>query len=170
MPPTRHILIAGVGNVLLSDDGVGIHAVRELQKQPIPGVTVADIGTAILHGISFLETAWRVLVIDAAKGGQPPGTIYLFDADEPAVLPPTSSVHAMGLREAMRLLPVGVPRPRLAVLGVEPESLAYGMELSRSVQAVLEQVVRLARDTVRSWQNELAVAQSPVADAAFVPV
>jgi hydrogenase maturation protease len=75
--PTR-VLIAGVGNVLLSDDGVGVHAVRELQKNPMPGVTVAEIGTAIFHGLHFLENAEHVLVIDATKGGKPPGTVYVF--------------------------------------------------------------------------------------------
>ena len=49
------ILLAGVGNLLMSDDGVGVHALTELQKDPIPGVTMIDIGTAILHGLSFRE-------------------------------------------------------------------------------------------------------------------
>ena len=156
MPSTCHILIAGVGNVLLSDDGIGVHAVRELQKDPIPGVMTVDIGTAILHGLGFLESAERVLVIDAAKGGQPPGTIYSFEPGEPSALPPTASLHAMGLREATRFLLTGRSAPRFTVLGVEPESLEYGMNLSAVVQAVLPRVVSLARETVTGWVREYA--------------
>jgi len=148
------ILIAGVGNELLSDDGVGVHAVRKLQEQPIPGVVMADIGTAILHGLHFLESAERVLVIDAAKGGQPPGTIYLFEATESAGAKSVISIHSMGLREAARFLMAGEPAPSITVLGVEPQTMDYGMDLSAPVQAVLPQVVELARETVAGWMRD----------------
>ncbi len=154
MCDARQILIAGVGNLLFSDDGIGVHAVHELQKQPIPGVSIVDIGTAILHGLNFLESASRALVIDAAKGGQPPGTIYLFDVADGAGVKPVASIHALGLREAVRLLPPGKSPPPITVLGVEPALLGYGMELSAPVQAALPRVVSLARETVARWLRE----------------
>ena len=147
------ILIVGVGNVLLSDDGVGVHAVRELQRQPILGATMVEIGTAILHGLSFLESAARVLVIDAARGGQPPGTIYLFDTGEAGAPHPGASLHALGLREAARLLLPKESCPAITVLGVEPVSLEYGTELSSPVRAALPRVVALARETVAAWRG-----------------
>jgi hydrogenase maturation protease len=151
MPNPCNILIAGVGNELLTDDGVGIHAVRVLQQQAIDGVTAADLGTAVLHGLHFLESAERVLVIDAARGGQPPGTIYLFEAAEPAETKAIASVHAMGLIEAGRLLLLGKPVPPITVIGVEPASLAYGMTLSGAVQDAFPRVVSLARKIVAGW-------------------
>jgi hydrogenase maturation protease len=153
MSRSPRILIAGLGNELLSDDGGGIHAARELEQPPLPGVTVADIGTAILHGLQFLEAADLALVIDAAKGGQPPGTIYLFDTVENAQAEAVSSIHAMSLREAARLLMAGKPIPRITVLGVEPESLTYGMTLSAPVRAALPRVISLARETIARWQS-----------------
>ena len=155
------ILIAGVGNELLSDDGIGVHAVRKLQEQPIPGVVMADIGTAILHGLHFLESAERVLVIDAAKGGQPPGTIYLFDSAQRTELKAPASIHALGLREAAGFLMSGGTPPKFTVLGVEPGSMDYGMNLSVSVQAALPRVIALARQTVAGWREaELAQAKT----------
>ncbi len=147
------ILIAGVGNELLSDDGIGVHAVRKLQEQPIPGVVMADIGTAILHGLHFLESAERVLVIDAAKGGQPPGTIYLFEATENknTETKAMTSIHSMGLREAARFLMAGKPAVPITVLGVEPETLDYGMDLSGPLNAAMPRVLALARETVAGW-------------------
>ena len=153
MPHTPRILIAGLGNELLSDDGLGIHAIRELQKHPVAGVTMVDIGTAILHGLPFLEAADQVLVIDAAKGGRPPGTVYLFEAAENAGTGPMTSIHSMGLREAARFLMAGKLVPPITVLGVEPESLGYGMSLSAPVLAALPGVVSLARETVARWQR-----------------
>ena len=167
MPPSPRLLIAGLGNELLSDDGVGVHALRELEQRPMPGVTTADVGTAVLHGLHFLETADRVLVIDAAKGGQPPGTVYLFDAAENAEARAVASVHAMGLREAARLLMTDRPAPRITVIGVEPETLAYGMSLSAPVRAALPGVVALARETVAGWQTpaEPATRTAPPASS-----
>jgi hydrogenase maturation protease len=150
--PAPRILIAGVGNELLSDDGVGIYAVRALQEDPLPGVTLAEIGTAVLHGLDFLDGADRVLVIDAARGGRPPGTLYLFEAADNSGAEALTSVHAMGLREAARLL-YGKPVPPITILGVEPESLAYGMGLSHTVQAALPRAVSLARKTVAAWRQ-----------------
>ena len=147
----RQILVAGVGNLLLSDDGVGVQALHELQQQPLPGVTMADIGTAVLHGLHFLETANRVLVIDAARGGQPPGTIYCFDANPGHQFEAKLSLHAMGLLEACRvLLPQKKDLP-FTVIGVEPATLDYGLELSRPVQLALPRVVALARTTLTQW-------------------
>jgi len=154
MSATHRILIAGVGNELLADDGVGIHAVRELQKDPIPGVSFAEIGTAILHGLHFLESADRVLVIDAARGGRPPGSIYLFAAGEGVNGSPVHSIHALGLREAAAFL-MTEQAPAITVLGVEPESLHYCLTLSEAVQAALPRVVALARETVATWIREV---------------
>jgi hydrogenase maturation protease len=148
------VLIAGVGNELLSDDGVGIHVLRELQREPIPGVTMIEIGTDILHGLDYLESADRVLVIDAAKGGQPPGTIYLFETAVHEKTKAVTSIHAMGLREAASLLLSGRRLPSITVLGVEPQTLEYGMELSCPVQAALAQVTSLVRQTVLGWRQE----------------
>jgi hydrogenase maturation protease len=159
MSGSSPILIVGVGNALLSDDGVGVHAVRELQREPLPGVTTVEVGTAILHGLSFLESAARVLVIDAAHGGQSPGTIYLFDAGDPPARHPGSSLHALGLREAARLLLPKGSAPAITVLGVEPSSLDYGAELSTPVKRALPRVVALARETVAGWlQPKIAAA------------
>lgn len=144
------LFIVGVGNLLMSDDGVGVHAVVELQKIPIPGVTVIEIGTAILHGVSLLESATRVLVIDAARGGQPPGTVYQFEPGEPDRLPAAVSLHTLGLREAIQFLSCSPP-PSVSVIGVEPQTIAYGLELSPVVGAALGPVIALARRTAVAW-------------------
>ena len=159
-PLRPRLLVVGVGNLLRGDDGVGVHAIQALQKDPIPGVAMVEIGTAILHGLSFVEAADRVLVVDAAKASQAPGTIYLFDATEATETKAVSSIHALGLREAMRFLSRAEPPP-VTVIGVEPLALDYRMELSAPVQAALPQVVALARETLSDWMREAALTTAP---------
>jgi len=154
MNSTSPFLIAGIGNWLLTDDGVGIHAVRELEQQPIPGVWMVDFGTAILHALAHLESAERVLLIDAVKGGRPPGTIYFFEATGNRETSAPFSIHSLGWREALRFLSPGKTPPAITVLGVEPASLAYGIELSPTVRAVLPELLSLARKTVSEWLAE----------------
>lgn len=147
------IVIAGVGNLLMRDDGVGIHAVRALESNPPPGVRVLDVGTAILHAFPLLEDAKRVLVIDAVRAGSPPGSIYVLDAADTELRSSASSIHSWGLLEALKLMSRG-PGPEIHVLGVEPAEVGYSMELSPIVQAVLKDLTNTARRIVAGWQKE----------------
>jgi hydrogenase maturation protease len=163
------ILIAGVGNELLTDDGVGVHAIRELEHDLPMGVEAVAIGTDVLRGLPFLESAERVLLIDAAHGGQPPGTIYVFDATDAVATGTMHSLHSMGLREALKRLAPNCVAPPITVMGVEPASLDYGLSLSPLVQAALPQVVALARKTVLTWLCAAALAADAPAQSELIP-
>lgn len=144
------ILIAGLGNSLLKDDGVGVHAVQALSKRRMPrGVVAAEIGTAILDGLHLLERADKVLAIDAMQAGGRPGDIYAFaldDVDNPPVKP---SLHDFGLRGVFEFLPGR--RPEVLVLGVEPAEIGVGLELTPEVAASLPRVVHEALRIVDRW-------------------
>jgi hydrogenase maturation protease len=147
MPDEIDILVLGLGNLLCSDDGVGVQAVRRLQADPPPGVVLVEAGTAVLHAVHFVERARRVLVIDAMSGGGPPGTLYGIALADTARQDWQSSMHSLGLRHALAALaPDRVPPP-IHVLGVEPQNLDYGMELSAPVAAALPRIQEL----VRAW-------------------
>ena len=71
------VLVLGLGNILLRDEGAGVHAAQELQKQSLPGnVEVIDGGTAGLEILLSQQCPYKLLVIDATKAGNEPGTIY----------------------------------------------------------------------------------------------
>jgi hydrogenase maturation protease len=144
------VLIAGVGNLLMRDDGVGVHAVRELLRDPPPGVSVLDAGTAILSALPFFENASRVLVIDAVRAGGRPGSIYLFNSRDADAEGRPASLHSVGPLDAVRHLGRGTA-PDITVLGVEPAIVDYGTELSGTVKAALADVVETARRTVSEW-------------------
>ena len=154
MRVSEHIVILGVGNLLMSDDGIGPHAAQALALCPPPGVCVADVGTDFLSALSFLETARRVLVIDAVRAGGAPGTIYRLTESDMARQPTGSAPsHSLNLLEARRLLSPDSPPIEISILGVEPAVIDYGMELSPAVAAALPQVLKMARDTAARWQD-----------------
>jgi hydrogenase maturation protease len=146
----ENIVVMGIGNLLCADDGIGIHAVRELSDRGLPAKTV-DAGTAILHALPFAEEATHLLVIDAVQGGGPPGSLYELDGYTMASASGQQSLHAMGLKQAMKLSPSERRPDIFKVLGVEPASVEYGMELSDPVGATLPEVVERASRVVAGW-------------------
>ncbi len=134
--------IVGLGNVLLMDDGVGVHAIRMLSGQAPEGIVLAEVGTALLDALELFESVDVVVAIDAVAAGGSPGSIYCFDVND-AEVPKHVSLHELGIAAALRLLPTK-SRPRVLILGVEPAVIDYGMQLSPAVGAVLGQVTRTA--------------------------
>ena len=148
------MVILGMGNLLMSDDGIGSHAAQALAPRPPAGVCVADVGTDFLSALSFLESARRVLVIDAVRAGGAPGTIYQLTASDIARQPTGSTPsHSLNLLEARRLLSPNSPPIEISILGVEPAVIDYGMELSPSVAAALPRVLEMTRNTAARWQD-----------------
>lgn len=155
MIPTRSILVAGVGNLLMTDDGLGCHLAAALKECVPPGVHVVDVGTSVIHLLDELEKADCVLFLDAFFGGGVPGSMYLVDARELLVPRTHASLHDVGIASALRELePCHMQKP-LLLFGVEPERVDYGMELSPTLHhgfpVILETVqgilARLAKGT-----------------------
>jgi hydrogenase maturation protease len=154
MSTTPSIVIMGIGNWLRSDDGVGVHAAQALAQDPPPGAQVVDAGTDALSALSFLAGAARVLLIDAIRAGGRPGAIRRFAESELVPSPGGTAAHAVSLLACRHLLPPGARWPDFLILGVEPASLAYGLELSPAVAAALPDVARLSREIVAAWYAE----------------
>jgi hydrogenase maturation protease len=148
------IVIMGVGNWLLSDDGVGIHAAHSLAQDPPSGVVVVDAGTDALSALPYFEQADRMLIIDAVRAGGSPGTIWLLTESELSAQTGIGTIHAVNLLVSRHLLSPGAVWPMIRIIGVEPGSLDYGMELTPAVAAALPRVTRLSRDLVEAWKKE----------------
>ena len=149
------ILIAGLGNILLRDDGVGVHAVQEFQKNhsPLPGVLAVEVGTAVLDALHLFEWADRILAIDAMHAGGSAGTLYSARVSDIEDHSPQASLHELSLLGALGFLSNG-ERPEIAILGVEPKIIDYGIDLSPEVEAALPAVIRSVREIVNYWRGE----------------
>ena len=140
------VLIVGIGNLLLSDEGVGVHAVRSLTEQELPaGIELLDGGTSGADLVDHLEGRTKVIVIDAASGDGPPGTVYRCKAHELIEQQGGLSLHEFGLADSLHMaMQLGCAPQDVIVLGVQPASLAPGLELSPEVAKVLPGVLKLA--------------------------
>jgi len=142
--PAR-IRIIGLGNTCGGDDAVGVLAARRLGGLVAGRAEVVEAEMAGLELLELMEGADMVILIDAARTGQPAGTIHRLDASTTPVAAPlfAHSTHALNAVEALELArALGRLPDRVLVYGIEVEELSAGRSLSPTVGAALEQVVR----------------------------
>jgi hydrogenase maturation protease len=139
----KKILILGIGNLLLRDEGVGVHAVRELEGRKLPShVEVIDGGTSLMELLPIIQEAERIIVIDALRGGGEPGTLYrVFPDDLMAETERPLSLHQVGLLEVLGMARQLGGDPQVVIIGVEPKEISWGMELTPEVGAKLPRVI-----------------------------
>jgi hydrogenase maturation protease len=146
-----NILVLGVGNLLLQDEGAGVRALEEFEsKYQVPeGVELLDGGTSGLELLYHIEGRDCLIIIDVVKSGQPVGTVVRMEAEEvPAVFRQKISPHQLGISDllATAQLTLGMPT-KLVLLGIEPKSIETGLEMSAEVRQGLGELVdRLARE------------------------
>lgn len=151
-------LILGVGNLLLSDDGVGVHAIQQLQAEyTLPAeVQVVDGGTCGLDLLQFLEGIDHLVIVDAAHLGKPPGTIARMEGDQvPAYLALKTSPHEIGLPELMFTAKlIDIYPQHVVVLGVQPESIETAVGLTPAVAARLDELVTMLAEEVGAVREQ----------------
>ncbi|MDY6952982.1 MAG: HyaD/HybD family hydrogenase maturation endopeptidase [Thermodesulfobacteriota bacterium] len=146
-------MILGVGNVLLSDEGVGVHVANRLMEMEMPpGVEVIEGGTHGFRLMNIVTEADRLVVVDAVKGGASPGSIYRFDIKDAPSYPSAfkTSVHQIGILEVIHLSELVGRIPETTIIGVEPKSLAMGLELSSEVAEKLPKVIEMVLKEVET--------------------
>ncbi len=146
-----HILIAGLGNLLLQDDGVGVHAINALKKDVPQGTCVVEVGTAVLDALHLFEWADIIIAVDAMRAGGAPGTVYQFGLEDVQKRSGDASLHELNLVAAFRFLKEE-HRPLITIIGVEPEIIDYGMELSPIVAQALPTVTHRIQELVAGYR------------------
>ena len=147
------VIVCGIGNTLLQDEGVGVHLVRELKKLPLPAsVELIEAGTMLLDYLFELREARQVILIDAMKADGPPGSVYLLDAEEllQNEVDHPLSLHQVGAVEILRIMALESNPPPCLVIGVEPASLEWGLDLSDALQAKVPEMLRVVQEQIRS--------------------
>jgi hydrogenase maturation protease len=140
---SNKVVVIGIGNLILRDEGIGVHAVRELEKLALPPeAEVIDGGTATIELLPVIRAAERIIVIDALKGGGSPGTIYRLSPEDLMVdAERLLSLHQVGLLEVLGMARQLGGAPEVIIIGVEPKEITWGMELTPEVAARLPQVI-----------------------------
>ena len=153
--PALRVLVLGIGNILLSDEGVGVHVINRFQETfTIPdGVEVIDGGTMGLDLVPYFEGKTHVIVVDAmCADGQAPGTIRRFSgSDVMTMLGERISPHQIGLSDLLACTAVGSQLPEhIVLLGIVPESLDTGLEMTATIQPKVDVLVGLLRDELEA--------------------
>jgi hydrogenase maturation protease len=156
-PATYSVLVLGLGNTLLADDGVGVHVAWQLASDAgtPPWLRARDGGTLGFRLLDLVREADAVLIVDAAQFGAPAGTIRLFDRDElmeHVGRSGRSSAHQAGLADLLTLARLdGLAPKHLALLGIQPQIVDWGEILSPPVASAVSAARALAVRTGLEW-------------------
>ena len=140
-------LILGVGNLLLGDEGIGVLAAQRLAKTNLAAkADIVDGGTGGFHLLSLLQDYARVILIDAAADGRPPGTITRLRPRFASDFPRSLSAHDIGLRDLVETAALLGDLPRIDLITVSIEKVqSLGLEVSEPVSAALARIEELVR-------------------------
>ena len=141
-------LILGVGNLLLKDEGVGIHVIHALEKENLPpDVSLIDGGTGGLHLVNWLRGYDRIIMIDATLDNNPSGTIRLIQPRYASDFPPLMSSHEIGLRDMIAAMCLTDDLPEILLIVISAADInEVGTELSAELQAVVPEIVRVVKE------------------------
>jgi len=137
MTNDKEILILGVGNILMKDEGIGVHVVKRMREMALPdNVEILDGGTAGLDLVEYIENRRKLIVIDAVKTGDRPGTIYrLTEANLKAKPKAIMSFHEIDFLDALYVSEIMKNRPEeIIMIGIEPKDMSMGMDLSPEIE------------------------------------
>ena len=155
-------LVIGVGNLLMSDEGVGIHVVRELvSRYAIPEeVQVLDGGTLGMDLLYYLEGVDQVLIIDAVETGEAPGTIIRLEGnDVPAFLSVKMSPHEIGIPDMLAAAKLKDIFPKsLILIGIQPEKIEISTELTETIQNSIDALLNFTIEQLEAWGHTVSAS------------
>jgi hydrogenase maturation protease len=140
------VLVMAVGNILRRDDGFAAAVLEELERRNLSAsVELFDAGTSAIDLMDIFAGRRKLIVIDAVRGGQDPGTLFRFSPEEvESGALPMNSLHQVGLLETLKIGELVDCRPQEAVVvGVQPARTDLGIGLSPEVRSAVDKAVEL---------------------------
>ncbi len=147
---SQSILILGVGNYLMGDEGVGVHLIQQMAEKTLPeGIDILDGGTGGFLLLNCFEAYKTVVFVDATMDGQPAGTISLIRPKFAADFPTALSVHDVGLKDMIEAVYLTESKPdihlfTISVEGVTPMTVALTPDVEAAIPKAIEQILTLA--------------------------
>jgi hydrogenase maturation protease len=152
----RPTLVLGTGNLLMGDEGVGIHAIRLLRTEPLPDtIRLLDGGTGGFHLLSLFQEHDPIIMIDAMMDGKDAGTVTLLHPRFASDFPRTLSAHDIGLRDLLESAALLGPLPRLHLItvsigSIKPMTMELSAPVARALPAVVQAVLQLCHARQRT--------------------
>jgi hydrogenase maturation protease len=159
-------LILGVGNLLMSDEGVGVHVIQKLvaDYQLPEQVQILDGGTLGMDLLYYLEGVENLLLIDAVQAHKEPGALIRLEGDDvPAFLSIKISPHQLGVPDMLAAAKLkGIYPPRIVLWGVQPERLELGLDLSPKVESKVDTIIENILVQLQAWGHSLTSKKVPM--------
>ena len=142
------VVVLGVGNILLGDEGIGVHVAHALEEMPSPASPALEVidGGTLPDIVTSLGEVDKLIIVDAVKGGDEPGTIYRFRPEEisPEDNEVFTSLHQINLLEELWLVERFGQKPKeVVIIGVEPEDIKLELELSVKLQQRIPRIIEV---------------------------
>ena len=157
------ISVLGLGNILLSDEGFGVRAIHAIKSRYVfsPDIDVIDGGTMGLDLLPLFQTQDRILIIDAVDFKKAPGHMGIIEGNDiPSVLNAKLSVHHIGLSDLLFTAKLSrTTPPEVCLVGIQPKSLAIGLEMTKEIRDSLDAVISLAIEKLQQWNVQVSVQQ-----------
>jgi len=153
------VIIIGIGNILLMDEGIGIHVINELEKHKLPdNVDIYDGGTGGFKLIDLMREAKRVIFIDAVEAGKTPGTITTFKYKDVRSIYPKKkySLHDTNLLEVIKMAELLEVPIEIEIVGIQPKTINYSTTLSKELRDAMPDII----NTVLSRIEEVCSVSS----------
>lgn len=154
-PDSEPILVLGIGNLVLNDEGIGIHIVHTLSQMEMPrGVDVLDGGTGGLALLETLQSYPRIILVDAALNNRPVGTIRRLSPRYSRDYPPLLSAHEIGLKEMIDAMLLLGEAPQIELLTVSVRNChSLGMHLSPEIRRAIPQILQLVFEIIKDLRH-----------------
>jgi hydrogenase maturation protease len=159
--PPLNVLILGVGNLLMKDDGFGVHVINELRKYPFPPiVTLIEAGIVSHQLIPEFHAADFLIFVDAVEAGDTPGSIFRFRPEDMRFMTNIkASLHDMSLIDVLDMTALTGNRPDTIIIAVQPKDVkSVSMDLNDEIRAVIPRVIELIFEELRSRGIEMPTA------------
>ncbi len=144
MQKDPHILILGIGNYLMGDEGIGVHVANRLSAMHLPtDIQIVDGGTGGFHLLQYFEEHETVILIDATLDKNPVGTIRLIEPHYAKDFPQAMSTHDIGLRDMVNALQLMDKMPHIYLFVVSIESIQQqGITLTPEIEAIIPDLIQ----------------------------
>ena len=138
------IVVIGIGNLLLMDEGIGVHTINELETHDLPkSIEIYDGGTGGFKLIDLMHGAARVIFIDAVDTGKAPGSVTIFRAEEVHSIynKKKYSLHDTDLMEIIKMAEMLGNPPMIEIVGIQPKIINYGTTLSNELAGSMSNIM-----------------------------
>ena len=139
----KDTIIIGIGNILLQDDGVGVHVIERLENEKLPStIELVDGGTSTLDTLGFFLDYKKVIVVDCLKAGLEPGTIYKIKPEDIKNYKKENlSIHDVQILDVVKMANMMDKYPEVVIFGIEPEKISLNLEMTETMISKIPEII-----------------------------